>query len=297
MLLNAQQNESCGILEFRRGAGLLLFLHKPESQPNFYAKPVTMLQPGYMYTVSMKSVKTVMETAFLGRCTNKFQSIWKADVDDYNEKDCLMECYTEHVWKKCKCLQAGVSATDKLAKNFGKKRKEDINSCISSLNSLQCSLNVVYDFGNAFKITKDMAKSTCPKCNRKCVDTTYETTITATKFSSQFLREIYSVFRADEAYMRKTLLLVEFQFEEMVELTITESPMFTGRDLFVYIGGTAGLFWGASTLTMYEIVHQIAYSISFYVIAFFKRSLKETMKRMKNCRIRRQKRNETSKSI
>lgn len=241
------------------GAGFRVFLHEPKSQPSFFSKSAIRLHPGYVYTVSMKSVKNVMETEFLGRCTNGVPSILKTDDDDYVQQECIMECLLQRVWNKCRCLFSGFSATDKLAKYFGKKKKEDVISCTRDLSNIKCMMATWSDTNYKYD------DKTCPKCIKKCVDKTYEATITAKKFSSQFIQTIYPDFKEDAEYIRRTLIMAEFQFEEMVELTITESPMFTSRDVFLYIGNTAILFWGASTITFYEIIHQIAYSFTSFL--------------------------------
>lgn len=274
-MLNAQQNESCSTIVDRRGAGFRIFLHKPQSQPNSFTKDAVRLQPGYMYMVAMRPVKIVLETEFLGYCTSGFHSIIKDnDDDEYNQELCAMECMLEFIWKRCKCLLIGVTATDKLVRYLRRKSKEDVPWCRSKIEAVSCQTKSLLEFARTVK------QQDCPKCKRKCVDTTYEATITAMKISPQFLRDMYSDFRADGEYMRKTLIVAEFQFEEMLELKITESLQFTGRDLFVYIGGTAGLFWGASTLTLYEIVHQIVYTVTFYLMNSLKR-LRKTKKKQK----------------
>lgn len=278
LLMNVAQPEYCGVDTQPYGAGFRFVAYNPSSRlPSLLLTPSVSLSPGFDYNIVMQPVTHNRKTEFLGRCISSF--IIPFDRDSvYNRLKCFDFCLTELVWKKCQCIGMWLDLTTELAAYFGKNISE-VESCWGKnfdLGRLSCLREQAYIY---FYNDPNVL---CPNCKIPCTETLYSSQISASKLNLRQVKEILAADKISDGYdtsssLENNLLHVNFYFNEMMEIIVTEDKKFTGDDLFTYIGGNLGLFLGMSTLTLFEIIFQAVFSI--HIAVFSKHEAKTKWKR------------------
>lgn len=267
LLLNANQNESCGSFEIRYGAGFSVFIHDPLSQTSLQVQSMVSLSPGYKYDIlvrpTLRDQRNFSES--LGKCTSDDYNFLNPS-SAYNQEACIQTCLFESIWTSCNCLLMQESdLTDSILQHVSLSKNNSIKFC-SILDLVQGLC--VSDQINIFEATNPIIL--CPHCKRKCLETKYDYKISMKKLSTLSVHRLIPESALTNEFIKKNFLLVSFNFESMELVLVRETQKVTAVDLFVNIGNILGLFLGVSVVTMPEIFYFIYLTVSLFCKMVFK---------------------------
>uniref|UniRef100_A0A915HY92 Uncharacterized protein n=1 Tax=Romanomermis culicivorax TaxID=13658 RepID=A0A915HY92_ROMCU len=249
ILLNVNQSEYCGAGRKWSGAGFKAIVHDPGVKPWFVLEPTLSFSPGFDTNVVLKPTVFNRRTSNLGRCSDFVFLHLNPEATKYFKSACYQQCFTEYVWKQCKCFPTTAYRNQKDV--YINKEKVNITKFCWG-ESMTCLLYAEEHF------LQNNPDAACPICEEPCIDTKYEFEVSSLLFPSDHLAEMY----AEELHTKVELLednfvVVNFHYESMNMRVIDETQAFTLLDLFTYFGGIIGLFLGMSIMSLAEVLHQI----------------------------------------
>lgn len=189
----------------------------------------------------------------MGLCASAVKLYMYPDAEVYYQSECVLQCLTEVIWKKCDCVPF-VYAADKnaVASKLGVSG-DKLDICWGT--GMMC-VKEAFEYFLGLTITK-----TCPLCRQPCVEKRYDYGVSSLKFQSAHTRNWSISQLGSDRDIEKNLLSVNFYFEDSSLLVIEESRAFTLLNAFMYFGARLGLYLGMSVVTVYEICHYLLLTV------------------------------------
>lgn len=269
LILNANQDENCGYYtEQWKGAGLHVVIHDSRTLPSINFGTPIHLKPGYEFKIVVTPRFRIRYTADLGYCREKYQLYMFPENTIYLKELCLMQCEAEGLWFYCRCT---ISPLKVAVKHFAKAHNisdEDIHlACTGDKRS--CLMNLPLGYERSMD-------ARCPHCKPPCQETEYVSQVTVTKFPPKHLVAFYKheLHVADEKTVAGNFLTLTVYFDSSPIEIVVEEQKFTLKDLFIYIGGSVGLFLGMSFMTFAELLQLFADTMHFVWKQFFHKRFK-----------------------
>lgn len=228
LVLNVQQNEYVGNL--RSGAGFRLLFREAHEPPNT-DKFVIALQPGTqtLIPLTLKSLKSL--PAPYGECEDKDHLKM---FGKYSVTACVYECRARIGGERCGCREmypAGIQTDIPIC--LPQQYRDCLNPLIVDINS----------------------KGLCSKCKVPCQKNTYVPRISYSQYPANHIADhMAKQMNTTRQVIRDNFLEVNIYFEDMVIETMEQQPAYSLSNLVGVIGGTLGVFIGASILTISEFL-------------------------------------------
>lgn len=171
----------------------------------------------------------------------------KAANKTYKQTDCLELCFSEHLYKECKCYE---SSTIEFFPDGQNCHRFSNFSCLIDFNINFFSQNI---------------KEKCD-CPLECNSVSYSITTSMADFPNQAYSDyllnqtkIVKLFNANNVTLnsdelKRSILEVCIYFDELKYTMIEETEKMSWVDLISNCGGTMGLFIGVSFLSFIELV-------------------------------------------
>jgi hypothetical protein len=168
----------------------------------------------------------------------------------YVQSDCFEMCFINDIlYEKCKCSNDIYGSIYNMESN--------LTSCSSGISEALC---IAKEY-STFMSTN--VKEKCDYCPEVCEETSFSFDISNANYltenrANQLVKDpkIFSKFpnrNITFEEIRKKILRVDIYYKSLSYTKISQDPLITGLDLLGAIGGTFGLFIGASFLSFVEI--------------------------------------------
>nr|XP_019920401.2 amiloride-sensitive sodium channel subunit alpha [Crassostrea gigas] len=253
---------------FLDGSGVRLVIHEPGTLP-FPEEEGFTLSPGYETSIGMKMVALSRSKPPYGNCSEG-ESFYQTYGVHYTMSTCLHICRNINVIEICKCRPS--------------ENIVDIDYMDQFYSLPVCSLV------ENNKTKKHNFKRTCEEyvyyqieenkincgCESACRETVYKNTLsgrvwpkdsyyrqellnlTCSKRNHTYCSKYDSDINLKDNFLKTVIYYEDLNFEE-----ISEEPLYDGFRFLSDIGGTLGLFLGASILSFVELV-QLMVEILYY---------------------------------
>lgn len=258
LLMNVMQEEYCGNMKIKEGAGFSFQIHDTNRNPTFLINKATRIAPGYSISVVVKRVIYRRLTEHLGLCKNfidtpLYTNMYHSHTKIYTLEICYMQCVTDFLLKLCNCYPPNLSYYHEM---FVKKQRE--------LNS---SKSVTPCLGEDFICLKQLTSNSidkhsinrlCPHCKEPCYETKYKIDISYSLLSKKNFR----LFPTNDTQLdfdkfRKNYIFVTFSVKNSNSDLIEDYQLYTLKYLFVAIGSNICLYLGMSFVSAFEIIYLI----------------------------------------
>ncbi|EDO32949.1 predicted protein, partial [Nematostella vectensis] len=228
LVLNIQQNEYIG--NVRSGAGFRLLFrekHEPPSTDRF----VIALQPGTQTLIPLTMKKLISLPEPFGVCQEKNNLKM---FDKYSVTACEFECRARLGGKLCGCREMYPSSI-----------KTEIPVCLPKayrdcLNPLLVEISV---------------NNLCRGCKNPCNKVTFVPRMSYSQYPANHIADSMAMsMNTTRDFVRDNFLEVEIYFEDIMVEIIEQQEAFSLTSLVGIIGGTLGVFIGASIITVSEFM-------------------------------------------
>lgn len=267
LLLNVNQQESCGYQGERPGAGFSVFVHDVQSETSFETQSSISLSPGFQYNIALQPIQYDLRnySEWLGKCTSSEYNFLKPN-SSYNQQSCFTSCFLLMVSRTCHCLPLQPHGfTAEVLRYTGTSKK--------------CSLLDFTDFICTTELYRKFYSANfydmCPECKRKCLETKYDYKISSKKLSLPSVRKLIAETVHTNESVLKNFILVSFHFETMSMITIKETQSVTLLNLFIYWSNIWCLFLGFTVITVPELLYYIFTTIQVLMKLPMKNDLKQ----------------------
>lgn len=268
MILQVEKFEQAE--NFLDGSGVRLVIHEPGTLP-FPEEEGFTLSPGYETSIGMKMVALTRSKPPYGNC-NEGKRFYQTYGVRYTMSTCLHICRNINVMEICKCLPS--------------ENIVDIAYMDQFYSLPVCSLD------NHNKTDKRNLKKTCEeyvyyqieenkincRCESTCRETVYKNTLSGRVWpkESYFEEELLNLTCSkrnlsycsrndlEPTYFRDNFLKTVIYYEDLNFEEISEEPLYDGFRFLSDIGGTLGLFLGASILSFVELVQLMVEILNYF---------------------------------
>ncbi|KAK3730310.1 hypothetical protein QZH41_004518 [Actinostola sp. cb2023] len=228
LVLNVQQDEYVG--NSSSGAGFRLLFREAHEPPNTDRFDMA-LQPGTQTLISLTVKNLSSLPAPYGDCKegNDLKMFNK-----YSVTACAYECRTRIAGERCGCREMHPSGID-----------TTIPVCLPQVYR-DCLKPTIIDIN-----TKGM----CSSCHVPCKKSTYIPRLSYSQYPSNHIADnMAKAMNETRQFIRDNFLEVDIYLEDMIVETVEQQPAYSLSNLVGVIGGTLGVFIGASILTITEFL-------------------------------------------
>lgn len=252
ILLNVVQKEYCGSGREFTGAGFKFIIHDPLFKvPLFDLMSDTIasisVSPGSELLISIRSVQFTRYTEHLNKCHSPQYSVFNG-TKVYYKTICFILCHSMIVYEKCGCFPNWVEGMEIFFSTNLHVPLQNVKLC-HNVTQVLCLRR------------KDIVQDLhvlCPYCKDACVETTYEQTISLSRFPSPLVgKKLASEFSTNMSELKKNYMLLNVYFEDMYILNVVEYQDLSVINLIMYYGGYTLLFMGISFMSFWEIIFVI----------------------------------------
>ncbi|XP_033762756.1 amiloride-sensitive sodium channel subunit beta-like [Pecten maximus] len=269
MTLNLETHEA--IPHLTRGYGARLVTHQYGSLP-FPAEEGVTLSSAYETSIGLRMTKISRLGQPHGSCAIPTDYFGKRKDGNtsfsirYSNQACMVNCKEDAIERVCNCFESSI----KNEINTGYfRRSEQLQHCAQS----------VEDFGCATAVTKDFLTGTrrcfCPNA---CNETVYSRSFSGRLWPShEYLEDLMKLAcskydlphkscplrNLNPDQMRMNFLKINIYYEDLNFEFLSEEPEYELMNLLSDIGGSLGLFLGASVLSLGEIIEILVELIYF----------------------------------
>ncbi|XP_060068783.1 amiloride-sensitive sodium channel subunit alpha-like [Ylistrum balloti] len=272
LILNLEVSEY--ITSLTSAYGIKLVVHQPMTVPYPSVEGIT-LSSRQETTMSLKTIEVHRLGGNYGSCKNSF-------VQDngqlYSQTSCLNLCLQQNVIRKCKCLPSAIEGSTYRPeyRQLSYCEFEDFKKMVCQFEmekqQLEGSLNCdCPTLCNEIVYTKTLSSRTWPHdeyLRQFLMAKVCAKNLTSASSACEKYKENPNNFSASSVV--DNFLAVNIFFEDVNYEVITESAKYDEFEVLASVGGTLGLFVGASVLSFVEII-QVMLEVGQYL---FKRNRK-----------------------
>ncbi|RNA05708.1 acid-sensing ion channel 4 [Brachionus plicatilis] len=272
--LNVSVPKELTHLHFKTGA--VIFIHNHTQIPdtgNFLMAPV-----GYETSISVSRVFTRKIKKPYSDCDGDtdnpdaydskiFKSIHSKGLK-YTQKFCMIVCLQEFILEKCSCVFSKYS--------FQHLIENKIQAC----GPLNMSILCAHAKTNEFLSNSQIYGSCHAKCPLECessrLEKTHSTIDAMNEEWEKIIKNFTNQIDSADRKIKDELLIINIFYDELEYTLISEGESFKIISLISNLGGIAGLFLGASFLSVLELVELLAELLIFTdLFLWFYQNLRE----------------------
>ncbi|XP_060082503.1 amiloride-sensitive sodium channel subunit beta-2-like [Ylistrum balloti] len=270
MTLNLETHEAIPHLTYGYGARLVIHQHGNFPLP---AEEGITLSPGYETSLGVRMTKisrlgqpygTCLPTEFFG----KQQDGNHSTNIRYSSQACLLDCKETEIAAVCGCLDGNIHNELHTGYLNGAGRSP---YCAKSVDDFRCSTAVTKDF---------LTGNRGCKCPNTCNETVYSRFFSGRLWpTDDYLDDLVElacskynttqkrcpIFGLTKAKLRTNFLKINIYYEDLNFQYLKEEPEYELMNLLSDVGGSLGLFLGASALTIGEILELFVELAYFFV--------------------------------
>ncbi|OWF36335.1 Degenerin-like protein unc-105 [Mizuhopecten yessoensis] len=271
MTLNLETHEA--IPHMTHGYGARIVLHQSGSFP-LPAEEGMTLSPGYETSLGVRMAKISRLGPPHGSCAIPLGFFGKRGYNNisssirYSSQACLLDCKEMAIETICGCFESNIR--NELYTGYS-DRTDALRNCAESTNDFRCATAVTQDFL--------IGTRTC-YCPNACNETIYSRVFSGRLWPSQdYLNELMesacSKYDLDyrscplhtltHAEKSMNFLKINVYYEDLNYQYLSEEPEYELMNLLSDIGGSLGLFLGASALSIGE-VFELLVELSCYFV-------------------------------
>eukprot|EP00128_Syssomonas_multiformis_P001357 Colp12_sorted_trinity150504_noHs@25835 len=230
LLFNLQYNEYIPVTQ---SSGLVIVVHDPSTSPEPQYNGM-LISPGEFTHVGLRRVETSLLGPPYGTCSSTATG---ENNTLYSVNKCYEECLNTEVKKTCNCRTTGTG----LSFNTDGTQLAD---CSEAVKTKECMKKVKSQFS--------LGVLSC-KCAPLCDSVTFQTTVSHHRWPGPtYSRLMEKYLNVSASVLDVSYGVVTVYFETMGVVTYTQSADYSLIDFFSDFGSFAGLFIGASCMTMCE---------------------------------------------
>ncbi|CAL1275778.1 unnamed protein product, partial [Larinioides sclopetarius] len=248
------QSERKNILPlFARSLGARVVIHDPRSLP-ISREGGFDIRHGDSSSISIRYAEINRLGPPWGRCAKDGDNTTSSYlIKPYNQIACERQCMNDVVFQRCKCYH----------RRFMTGTPSPTGDRVCTHDKDRCFQSVLDD------ISEEKVKCDCPE---PCKEIKYRLTISRSELNKAFVRlvkkakslkMVHGVLATVEPKFRLDLLGVSVFYQDFSINSISETSIYSFEFLIANIGGSLGLFLGASFITFVEI-------IEFFVLFFLR---------------------------
>ncbi|KAK2164535.1 hypothetical protein LSH36_62g03004 [Paralvinella palmiformis] len=253
IIFATEEHEYIGEITYKQG--LRVVVHNPRSPP-FPIEQGIDIAPGMSTSIGVRKVTINRLGGLYDVCVNT--SLSHSDINVYEQLynwtsytiiGCQKTCYQQAVMKSCGCFDpdypsSGLAFAGSVLSgvcSYGNETQDD------------CKTGIYDKLRNG--------KLLCSHCQKPCTEEYFETSLSMAMWpAKKYEPNLIELFE-DNPYMTKVLTdghhegkigLFEVYFESLNLEEMTEQPAYASSQFIADIGGTIGLWVGASMMTIFE---------------------------------------------
>lgn len=292
MILQVEEFEQ--VENFLDGSGVRLVIHEPGTVP-FPEEEGFTLSPGYETSIGMKMVTVTRSKPPYGHC-NEGKNFYQTYGKRCTMSTCINICRNIKVMDRCKCKPSenivDVNYMDRFSSlpvcSLENETATEVHNKTKKHNLKKTCEEFVY-----FQIEENKIKCDCESA---CRETVYKNTVSGRLWpkESYLVEELLNLTCSNNNYsycseyelhlpefnnLNDNFLKVIIYYEDLHFEEISEEPLYDGFRFISDIGGTLGLFLGASILSFVELVQLMVEILNY----FRNKCLKNKTAVKKNC--------------
>ncbi|XP_069111481.1 amiloride-sensitive sodium channel subunit beta-like [Argopecten irradians] len=271
IILNLETHEA--IPHLTSGFGARLVMHQYGSLPLPAEEGIT-LSPSYETAIGIRMTKITRLGQPHGTCAvpHKF---FRKRMDNnasyhirYSSQACVLDCKEAAIERECDCYESNIH--DELYTGFF-SRSQQMPHCAESVDDFRCATSVTREFLTGAKDCH---------CPNACDETVYSRFFSGRLWpSDEYLEGLLEqacsrydqtvkpcpLYRFSRPQLRMNFLRINIYYEDLNFEFLSEEPEYELMNLLSDVGGSLGLFLGASVLSLGEIIELLIELIYFFI--------------------------------
>ncbi|RNA24739.1 acid-sensing ion channel 4 [Brachionus plicatilis] len=247
IVLNVSVPRELSHLNHRRGA--VVFIHNHTEIPsNFLMAPVgfeTFISVSRVFIKKIKKPYTDCDgdTDNPDAFDSEIFKFIHSKGFKYSQRFCMSVCLQKFLLERCNCLSS-----------FYPLIEQNVQVCSNFIHLIECARSNRYEFSS----NSEISGSCLAMCPLECESSRLEKTYSMVDFLNQEWEEIVQHFfnetGLEERKLKEEILSINIFYEDLDYTLISERESFNLISLISNLGGIAGLFLGASFLSLLEFV-------------------------------------------